>query len=120
MQTVALARHAMATRFEILLHGENEVSLRAAGEEALNEIERLDAQLSLYNPASELSHINARAARGPVPVEPAPFAFLAPLPTPGLGGSPCRSLILPSASSRRAGPNRTEDRTRPNSWPSCR
>src|SRR5205814_4168471 len=76
MQTVALARHAMATRFEILLHGENEVSLRAAGEEALNEIERLDAQLSLYNPASELSHINARAARGPVRVEPALFRLL--------------------------------------------
>src|SRR5438045_3944317 len=76
MQTVALARHAMATRFEILLHGENEMSLRAAGEEALNEIERLDAQLSLYNPASELSHINARAARGPVRVEPALFRLL--------------------------------------------
>src|SRR5205823_1816970 len=76
MQTVALARHAMATRFEILLHGENEVSLRAAGEEALNEIERLDAQLSLYNPASELSHINARAACGPVRVEPALFRLL--------------------------------------------
>src|SRR5438045_4147360 len=76
MQTVALARHAMATRFEILLHGENEMSLRAAGEEALNEIERLDAQLSLYNPASELSHINARAARGPVRVEPTLFRLL--------------------------------------------
>src|SRR5436853_2102466 len=76
MHTVAVARHAMATRFEIVLYGGNEVSLRAAAEEALDEIERLDAQLSLYNPASEISHINARAARGPVRVEPALFRLL--------------------------------------------
>ena len=67
MHTVTVARHAMATRFEMVLHGRNEVSLRAAAEEALDEIERLDARLSLYNPASEISHINARAAGGPVP-----------------------------------------------------
>src|SRR5437899_3251120 len=76
MQTVAVARQAMATRFEIILHGENEVSLRAAAEEALAEIERVDAQLSLYNPASELSHINARAARAQVRVEPTLFRLL--------------------------------------------
>jgi len=70
------ARHAMATRFEIVLHGANEVSLRAAAEEALAEIERLDAQLSLYNPASEISGINARAAAGPLRVEPALFRLL--------------------------------------------
>jgi thiamine biosynthesis lipoprotein len=76
MRTLAVARHAMATRFEVLLHGKNEVSLRAAAEEALDEIERLDAQLSLYNPASEISHINAQAARDPVRVEPALFRLL--------------------------------------------
>jgi len=70
------ARHAMATRFEIVLHGANEVSLRAAAEEALAEIERLDAQLSLYNPASEISGINARAAAGPLRLEPALFRLL--------------------------------------------
>ena len=48
MTTVTLARNAMATRFEIVLHGNNPVSLRAAGEEALDEIERLEAQLSLF------------------------------------------------------------------------
>src|SRR2546426_10547798 len=66
----------MATRFEMVLHGRNEVSLRAAAEEALDEIERLDAQLNLYNPASEISHINARAARTPVQVEPTLFRLL--------------------------------------------
>jgi FAD:protein FMN transferase len=76
MHTVAVARHAMATRFEIILYGEQEVSLRAAAEEAVDEIERLDAQLNLYNPASELSHINARAGRDPVRVEPGLFRLL--------------------------------------------
>ena len=76
MHNVAVARHAMATRFEIVLCGENEVSLRAAAEEALDEIERLDAQLSLYNPTSEISHINACASHGPVRVEPALFRLL--------------------------------------------
>lgn len=77
MHTVAAARHAMATRFEVLLHGERETTLRAAADEALDEIERLDAQLSIYNPASELSGINARAALGPVRVEPGLFRLLA-------------------------------------------
>ena len=38
----------MATRFEIVLHGGNEASLRAAGEEALRVVEQLEAQLSLF------------------------------------------------------------------------
>jgi thiamine biosynthesis lipoprotein len=76
MTTVAVARHMMATRFEIVLHGENEVGLRAAAEEALDEIERLEAQLNLYQPTSEISHINARAAFEPVRVEPSLFRLL--------------------------------------------
>ncbi len=76
MPTLALARNAMNSRFEILLNGENEVSLRAAAEEALEEIEKLHAQLSLYTATSELSQINARAAREPVRVEPRLFHLL--------------------------------------------
>ena len=76
MTSVALARDAMATRFEVVLHGENPVSLRAAGEEALDEIERLEAQLSLYRPTSEIARLNARAARQPVRVEPGLFRML--------------------------------------------
>ena len=34
----------MATRFELVLHGGNPSSLRAAGEEALEEIERLEIE----------------------------------------------------------------------------
>jgi FAD:protein FMN transferase len=76
METVALARHAMATRFEIVLHGKDPIALRAAAEEALTEVERLDAQLSLYQPASEISFINMRAAHEPVRVEPRLYALL--------------------------------------------
>jgi thiamine biosynthesis lipoprotein len=66
----------MATRFEVVLYGDNPVRLRAAGEEALDEIERLEAQLSLYRPSSEIAHLNARAAREPVRVTPSLFALL--------------------------------------------
>lgn len=66
----------MGTRVELLLCGDDPVYLRAAGEEALDEIERLEAQLSLYRPDSELSGVNARAARGPVVVEPRFFRLL--------------------------------------------
>lgn len=66
----------MATRFEIVLHGGNPVALRAAGEEALDEIDRIEAQLSLYKPTSEIAHINARAAHEPVRVSPPVFRLL--------------------------------------------
>src|SRR5712691_5513107 len=74
--SVLLARHAMATRFELVLPGEDHVRLRAAGEEALDEIDRLEAQLSFYRPSSDISHVNARAAREPVAVDPRVFRLL--------------------------------------------
>ncbi len=74
--SVAVARHAMATRFEIVLHGGDATRLRAAGEEALNEIERLESQLSFYQPTSEISRLNTHAANAPVRVEPALFRLL--------------------------------------------
>jgi thiamine biosynthesis lipoprotein len=76
MEMLKAACNAMATRFELVLHGENQVALRAAADEAIHEIERLHAQLSLYSPSSEVSYINARAATQPVQVEPRLFALL--------------------------------------------
>jgi thiamine biosynthesis lipoprotein ApbE len=76
MPAVTLACHAMATRFEIVLPGNDPVRLRAAGEEALHEIGRLEAQLSLYRQDSEIAQVNARAAREPVRVSPRVFALL--------------------------------------------
>jgi len=76
MAIVTLARHAMATRFEMVLHGDNPMALRAAGEEALDEIGRLEAQLSVFRPSSEIAHLNARASREPVRVTPRLFGLL--------------------------------------------
>lgn len=73
---IALARNAMATRFEIVLHGDNEAALRGAGEEALDEIEKLEGRLSLYRPGSEISQVNALAARQPVRVSAEVFHLL--------------------------------------------
>ena len=75
-ETVTAATEAMATRFEVALHGAPETKLRAAAEEALAEIARLEAMLSLYQPTSEIAHINTRGAQEPVPVSPEVFALL--------------------------------------------
>ncbi len=66
----------MATRFEIVLQGEAEGRLRAAGEEALAEIAALEARLSIYQPASEIARINALAATRPVRVSPEVFRLI--------------------------------------------
>jgi len=74
-RSVRVERRAMATSFEVVVRGEQQESfLRAAAEEALDEIERLEAQLSIYMPQSEISAINA--ARGPVGIEPRLYALL--------------------------------------------
>ena len=74
---LVLTTEAMATRFELLLYGEDAARLRSAGEEAIEEIGRLDAQLSAFRPESEISGINARAAKEAVRVEPRLFRLLA-------------------------------------------
>jgi thiamine biosynthesis lipoprotein len=73
---VRLALEAMATRFELILPGAETARLRAAGEEALAEIARLDRQLSCYSSASDVTWINTHAAREPVRVEPVLFNLL--------------------------------------------
>ncbi|HEY7057670.1 MAG TPA: FAD:protein FMN transferase [Vicinamibacterales bacterium] len=73
---VCLALDAMATRFELVLDGSNDVDARAAGEEALSEIARLEEHLSFYRAGSDISWINARAASEPVKVEPRLFSLL--------------------------------------------
>ena len=75
-ETVTVAAEAMATRFEVALHGAAESTLRAAAEEALAEISRLESMLSLYQPTSEIAHINTRGAREPVRVSPEVFSLL--------------------------------------------
>ena len=76
MKTVKLAQYAMATRFELVLHGDDETDLRAIGEEVFNEISALSEQLNFHCPDSEVSHINTHASLGPVTVEPGLFRLL--------------------------------------------
>ena len=73
---VLVARQAMATRFEFVLHGPNPASLRAAAEEALDEVERIENQLSLFRPHTDIARINAGAAAGPVRVAPEVFRLI--------------------------------------------
>ena len=74
--TMRVAREAMGTEFEILLCGRDAQSLVDAANEALDEVEELDRQMSLYNERGELSSINRRAAVAPVRVEPRLFGLL--------------------------------------------
>lgn len=66
----------MASRFEIVLHGEDAIGLQAAGEEALDEIDRIEDQISIYRSDSAIHHVNACAHLHPVKLEPTLFAFL--------------------------------------------
>ena len=69
------ARRAMATTFEVILPFHTPASHEVA-EAALDEIDRLEEQLSVYRHSSEISRLNARAADHPVCVEPNLFALL--------------------------------------------
>jgi len=76
MHIVKLALNAMATRFELVLHGDDPVFLRAAGQEALAEIKRLHQRLSFYDPSSSISHINRNAYQSPVQINSNLYSLL--------------------------------------------
>lgn len=52
---------AMGTRFELCLAGGDRVSLRAAGEEAIEEIVRWHKMLSCFDAGSDVARVNAQA-----------------------------------------------------------
>jgi thiamine biosynthesis lipoprotein len=70
-----LGRTAMACRFEVTLPSELDHLLDAA-HAALDGVDRLEDQLTIFREESELSRLNREAAGGPVPVEPRLFALL--------------------------------------------
>jgi thiamine biosynthesis lipoprotein len=72
---VHLGRSAMACRFEITLPSELDHHLDAA-HAALDAVDRLEDQLSIFRDSSELSFINREASCRPVPVEERLFALL--------------------------------------------
>ncbi|MHC5064770.1 MAG: FAD:protein FMN transferase [Planctomycetota bacterium] len=72
-----MATHCMGTRFELVLHGEDERFLRAAGEQAISEIEDCHARFSLFRRDSLLGRINRDATSGWVCVDAEAFELLA-------------------------------------------
>ncbi|MBT3339962.1 MAG: FAD:protein FMN transferase [Planctomycetes bacterium] len=62
MHTLRLATNAMRTRFELVLAGKRLEHLRAAGEEAIAEIQATELQLSRFLPQSEVSRLNRQSS----------------------------------------------------------
>jgi FAD:protein FMN transferase len=77
MTEVLLARNAMRVRFELVLIGESEAHLRAAGEEALDEISQVEHLLSPFEPSSDLFRVNALGFSQPVIISNLTELFLA-------------------------------------------
>jgi thiamine biosynthesis lipoprotein len=73
---VRISRRAMATLFEIALPFGTPNAL-AAADDALNLIDELEDQLTVFRDHSEVSRLNATAAAGPVVVEQNLFDLLA-------------------------------------------
>ncbi len=73
---VRVSRPAMACEFEICLRAGQYPHGTETALEALDLVEQVEAQLSVFRDQSELARINARAAQEPVEVEPRLFALL--------------------------------------------
>lgn len=69
LSAVCLSRQMMACEFSVLLVGEDTAYLRNACEEALDVAKAIEDQLSIFIQDSEVSYINALAARQAVRVE---------------------------------------------------
>lgn len=67
---------AMGATFSIAVYGSDRASMNDAADAAFEEVRRLDALLSNYQPASEWSRVNREAARGAVAVSPELFRLL--------------------------------------------
>ena len=67
---VRVSRRAMATTFEIAIPQGSHPRAIAAAEDALDLIDQLEDQLTVFRDHSEVSRLNANAANGPIPVEP--------------------------------------------------
>src|SRR5215471_8869497 len=70
-----VSRAAMACRFEVTLPLEDQAGVLAACQ-ALDEVDRLEDQLTIFRESSEVSFINREAAANPVRVEQSLFSLL--------------------------------------------
>ena len=73
---VRVSRRAMATTFEIAIPQGSHPRAIAAAEDALDLIDQLEDQLTVFRDHSEVSRLNSDAASGLVPVEPNLFELL--------------------------------------------
>src|SRR5262245_11331602 len=69
-------RAAMGSLFEVYLAGTDRDTLVGAGEEALDEVERLERQLSHYRDDSDIARLNRHAAAQWVRLEPRLYHLL--------------------------------------------
>jgi FAD:protein FMN transferase len=70
-----ISRTAMACKFEVTLSSSTESGVSLANE-ALNEVDRIEQQLSVFRDNSEASLLNRQAATGPVNVSASLFQLL--------------------------------------------
>ncbi|HEV2667479.1 MAG TPA: FAD:protein FMN transferase [Blastocatellia bacterium] len=70
-----VSRAAMACRFEVTLPLEDQAGVSTA-RQALDEVDRLEARLTIFRESSEVSFINREAAASPVCVEQSLFSLL--------------------------------------------
>jgi len=70
-----VSRPAMACRFEVTLPLEDQAGVSVACQ-ALDEVDKLERQLTIFRENSEVSFINRRAAANPVRVEASLFSLL--------------------------------------------
>jgi len=70
------SHQAMGTVFTLVAYGRDQAFLSEVATEVFEEIDRLDSEMSNYQPQSELSGINRDAAEQDVLVEPRLFALL--------------------------------------------
>ena len=71
-----LSRQAMACEFQFLFNAGQYPQATEAALEALDLVETLEEQMSVFRASSELSRLNRGAAEGPLPVEPRLLAIL--------------------------------------------
>jgi thiamine biosynthesis lipoprotein len=74
---LSIAREAMACEFEVLLDARKYPAGADAALAALDLVDQLESQLTIFRDTSELMAINRRAAHEPVVVEPRLFKLLA-------------------------------------------
>jgi thiamine biosynthesis lipoprotein len=74
--TVMLRTTAMATDFDVILNPGGPEQQVAAASDALDEVHRLEAQLTVYRDDSEIAAINRTAQDRPVAVEPDLYRLL--------------------------------------------